>query len=128
MTYFHMGRPHTIIGADSFHFRVRDGIGWYRDAMIAGNWVDLMCLNFNVAAVSVNLTFNPNSECQNSREFSKYHVHFILQSLKGRSTYNIKAFFHKWKLLGCYMVKPHGQLVQVSFTRHRASTPCLSTL
>lgn len=29
--------------------------------------------------------------------------------------------------LGCYMVKPHGQLVQVSFTRYRASTPCLST-
>ena len=26
-----------------------------------------------------------------------------------------------------YMVKPHGQLVQVSFTRYRASTPCLST-
>jgi len=25
------------------------------------------------------------------------------------------------------MVKPHGQLVQVSFTRYRASTPCLST-
>ncbi len=30
-------------------------------------------------------------------------------------------------LLGCYMVKPHGQLVPVSFTRHRASTPGLST-
>ena len=28
---------------------------------------------------------------------------------------------------GGYMVKPHGQLVLVSFTRYRASTPSLST-
>ena len=33
-----------------------------------------------------------------------------------------------YRLLGCYMVKPHGQLVQVSFTHYCASTPCLSTL
>ena len=66
-----MGRPHTIIGADSFHFRVRDGIGWYRDAMIAGNWVDDMCLNFDVAAESVMLTYLPNLECQIERE--SYH-------------------------------------------------------
>src|SRR5512143_2155871 len=26
-----------------------------------------------------------------------------------------------------FKVKPHDRLVQVSFTRHRASTPCLST-
>nr|ADI16574.1 hypothetical protein [uncultured gamma proteobacterium HF0010_01E20] len=26
-----------------------------------------------------------------------------------------------------YMVKPHGQLVQVSSTPHNAYTPCLST-
>jgi hypothetical protein len=31
------------------------------------------------------------------------------------------------KMLGCYMVKPHGQLVRVSFTRYRASTSRLST-
>lgn len=30
-----MGKPHTIIGAMSFHFRVRDGIGWYQHAMAA---------------------------------------------------------------------------------------------
>ena len=35
MTYFRMGKPHTIIGAESFHFRVRDGIGWFRLAMAA---------------------------------------------------------------------------------------------
>ncbi len=32
------------------------------------------------------------------------------------------------KPIGCYMVKPHGQLVHVSFTHYCASTPCLSTL
>ena len=31
------------------------------------------------------------------------------------------------KLLGCYMVKPHGQLVLVSSTPHSAYTPNLST-
>jgi len=31
-------------------------------------------------------------------------------------------------LIGCYMVKPHGQLVRVSFTHYCASTPRLSTL
>ncbi len=35
VTYFHMGRPHTIIGAKRFHFRVRDGIGWFTLAMAA---------------------------------------------------------------------------------------------
>ena len=24
-----MGRPHTTIGAERFHFRVRNGIGWF---------------------------------------------------------------------------------------------------
>ena len=35
MTYFHMGKPHTIIGAEQFHYRVRDGIGWFPLAMAA---------------------------------------------------------------------------------------------
>ena len=33
VSYFHMGKPHTIIGAERFHYRVRDGIGWYPLAM-----------------------------------------------------------------------------------------------
>ncbi len=32
------------------------------------------------------------------------------------------------KTFGRYMVKPHGQLVLVSFTHYCASTPSLSTL
>ena len=43
MTYFHMGRPHTIIGAKRFHFRVRDGIGWYPLAIVAGRTGWLCC-------------------------------------------------------------------------------------
>jgi hypothetical protein len=30
-----MGKPHTIIGAERFHFRVRDGIGWFTLAIAA---------------------------------------------------------------------------------------------
>lgn len=45
-------------------------------------------------------------------------VQIVVGSCVSRGPYNA---------LGCYMVKPHGQLVQVSFTRYRASTSCLST-
>ena len=33
--YFRMGKPHTIIGAKRFHYRVRDGIGWFPLAIAA---------------------------------------------------------------------------------------------
>ena len=32
--YFRMANCHTIIGARRFHFRVRDGIGWFTPAMV----------------------------------------------------------------------------------------------
>ena len=35
MSYSHMGKPHTTIGAEHFHFRVRNGIGWFLLAMAA---------------------------------------------------------------------------------------------
>ena len=35
VTYFHMGRPHTIIGAERFHYRVRYGFGWFPHAIAA---------------------------------------------------------------------------------------------
>ena len=35
MSYSRMGRPHTTIGAEQFHFRVRDGIGWVTFAIFA---------------------------------------------------------------------------------------------
>jgi hypothetical protein len=33
ISYFHMATCHTIIGVKRFHFRVRDGIGWFTLAM-----------------------------------------------------------------------------------------------
>ena len=36
--YFRMG-VHTIIGAGRFHFRGRDGIGWFPPAMAARQFV-----------------------------------------------------------------------------------------
>ena len=35
VSYSHMGRPHTTIGAECFHFRVRNGIGWFPLAIAA---------------------------------------------------------------------------------------------
>ena len=35
MTYSHMGRPHTTIGAKTFHFWVRNGVRWFHLAMVA---------------------------------------------------------------------------------------------
>ncbi len=42
-------------------------------------------------------------------------------------TFNSVLALSPSKPLGCCMVKPHGQLVQVSSTPHNAYTPCLST-
>lgn len=47
-------------------------------------------------------------------------VHFVF-------THRNLVPFQVSKLLGCYMVKPHGQLVLVSSTPHSAYTPNLST-
>ncbi len=41
LTYFHMGKPHTIIGAERFHFRVRNGVGWFPLAMVTGQKLQL---------------------------------------------------------------------------------------
>lgn len=35
VSYFHVAKHHTIIGAERFHFRVRKGIGWFPLAMAA---------------------------------------------------------------------------------------------
>ena len=126
MTYFHMGRPHTIIGAEWFHFRVRDGIGWYPNAVVAGRtgWQTrsgdaalytpvngTMCVEWRARTRSPNWRVVVLSIVIAHPVSGEHHV-----------AHNNK------QLLGCYMVKPHGQLVQVSFTHCCASTPCLSTL
>ena len=35
LTYFHMGKPHTIIGDAAFHCCVRDGNRWFHRSMDA---------------------------------------------------------------------------------------------
>ena len=35
MTYSHLAYGQTTIGAERFHFRVRNGIGWFPPAMTA---------------------------------------------------------------------------------------------
>ena len=42
VTYSRM-RMHTTIGAGSFHFRVREGIGWYQTAMAARETLESRC-------------------------------------------------------------------------------------
>ena len=39
MTYSRM-RMHTTIGAAAFHFRVRNGIGWFHSAMVTRERVE----------------------------------------------------------------------------------------
>jgi hypothetical protein len=95
VTYFRMGKPHTIIGAERFHFRVRDGIGWFPLAM----------------ATRQSWLFG-------QKKFGK--------SFSAGSAF-VESAPYTPKPLGCYMVKPHGQLVLVSFTHYCASTPSLST-
>ena len=41
MSYFHMENNHTIIGAERFHFWVRDGIRWYPFAKVTKQTVFL---------------------------------------------------------------------------------------
>ena len=46
-----MGKPHTIIGAEQFHFRVRDGIGWFLLAMAARQNLLTLSVAFRVLVV-----------------------------------------------------------------------------
>ena len=41
MTYSGMACGHTTIGAERFHFRVRNGIGWFPLAMAARQTVSM---------------------------------------------------------------------------------------
>ena len=94
VTYFHIDKVDTSIGAERFHFRVRKGIGWFPLAMAArqtGRNGGESCLA--PAANSDNLFRRVSHSSQLSQ------IRFA--NVKGKS-------------LGCYMVKPHGQLVLVS--------------
>ena len=101
------GLGHTTIGAAAFHFRVRDGIGWFHSAMVARERVEgrgIRVLSGRGAA--------PASRKLGSSE----RVVAIPRRrvVEGKATRG-------------YMIKPHGSLVLVSSTRCRAYTPSLST-
>ena len=122
MSYFHMANCHTIIGAKRFHFRVRDGIGWFTLAMVtkqlglAGLWPTVRPLRMFLA-------------------FSLWLSAFmrLALALKGvwKSVFVSLALDQRPvgtpKRIGCYMVKPHGQLVYVSYMHYCTSTSYLST-
>lgn len=110
VTYFHMG-IHTIIGAGSFHGPVRDGKAWDQPAMAArlklyksksryGGFAPLIYSLTNIASIG--------DEVSSSVSFISEAL-FMFQSPSNDR------------------VKPHEQLVWVSSTRYRASTPHLST-
>ena len=95
VTYFHIDKVDTSIGAERFHFRVRKGIGWFPLAMAARQTV----------AKGLKSWLKP------LREFVQFvsmrcRIQVIDRALHNDSTLG--------ESLGCYMVKPHGQLVLVS--------------
>jgi hypothetical protein len=83
VTYSHLAYGQTTIGAERFHFRVRNGIGWFPPAMTARKTV-ARAADRSGAVLS---EMWRNTDVSHSRSL---------------------------RLLGCYMVKPHGQLVLVS--------------
>ena len=92
VTYFRIDKANTSIGAERFHFRVRKGIGWFPLAMAARQTVcdgRVMARPPRIRAICFDL-------CRKS------------------SQYPITICHVRDKSLGCYMVKPHGQLVLVS--------------
>ena len=74
----------TTIGAERLHFRVRNGIGWFPPAMTARK-----------------LAARAADRNRRAGIFEMWDTHMC--RIHGAT-----------RLLGCYMVKPHGQLVLVS--------------
>ena len=91
-TYSDMAYGHTTIGAGRFHFRVRNGIGWFPLAMAAREYF------FSNALAAEAAGMPPQS---GYREDTINGV-----AIKETAT----SFQKAWG----YMVKPHGQLVLVS--------------
>ena len=104
MSYFHTG-IRTIIGAEVFHGPVRDGKGWDHLAMV---------IRLELFAQLLRSAIEP--------------IHRVLSALLIASpSWGKQLEFSPLTCRQSYRVKPHGQLVLVSLTRYRASTPSLST-
>src|SRR6202453_3772792 len=93
VTYFHIDKVDTSIGAERFHFRVRKGIGWFPLAMAARQ----------TGCKGAESWLSPFTNSHNLFRCLSHSSHQLIpthDSTLGKS-------------LGCYMVKPHGQLVLV---------------
>src|SRR5260364_300097 len=108
MSYFHT-RMRTIIGVESFHCPVRDEKGWIQLAMVVRQ---------------------KNTAGSNLQKFERRES---IRKEEGKSQALVATqcllsltISVPWKPPG-YRVKPHGQLVLISFTHYCASTPSLST-
>ena len=120
MTYFHMATCHTIISAKRFHFRVRDGIGWFTLAMFTKQT--------GLAVVAAVIGSDKCDKFAILLTYSRFIESTVWKSVMSYIVLKfISVVIRQPKRIGCYMVKPHGQLVHVSFTHYCASTPCLST-
>ena len=120
------GKRHTTISAKRFHFWVREGIRWFTLAIVAskllwcfGVLLIMLCFHFMSALLT-------NQRVINGLDIESNFVFSILTSFHTKSSYVLNLSWIQ-QLFGCCIVKPHEQLVLVSFTRHRASTPNLST-
>ena len=98
VTYFHMGSPTLSSALSSFTSEFEMGSGGSHLLMPPG------------------------------KLFAVTEIHLFPHIREVVKASMLPASTSKHQLLGCYMVKPHGQLVLVSFTHYCASTPSLSTL
>ena len=83
MTYSGMAESHTTIGAERFHFRVRNGIGWFPFAIAARQTGKILC--FDARRVRLSL---PESQPEASAQCivlsaSKKRLEVIWSSLTG---------------------------------------------
>ena len=132
MPYFRMG-VHTIIGAGRFHFRGRDGVGWFPPAMAARQFVAAPafflagppCRGGAFGRPALGFAHASRAAGPESGALGQKPFKAEAASLERKPEGAAPARFRR--PLGCCMAKPHGQLVPVSCTRCRASTPGLST-
>lgn len=163
--YFRTANCRTIIGARRFHFRVRDGIGWFTSAMVTKQFgvksrpkaqgptrlspLFAFALPFFAQALRPRpcgscagksapglsaflFRLGPFAFCLLFGNLYVLSLALALSTLRRRRRFglfclSLFALRLLFKPIGCYRVKPHGQLVRVSCTHCCASTPRLST-
>ena len=137
--YFRTAKCRTIIGAGRFHFRVRDGSGWFTPAMVTKQFGvkpvkvrgptvvapfalgRLFCNSSGAAGFLLPAVFS--AFCLSSPHGNLYFfLSLCAANFAGRPSACLFS-----KPIGRYRVKPHGQLVRVSCMHCCTSTPRLST-